>query len=201
MSQSQGPSPEGLETRFESLIDWVEGLEDQVEEYAKENQALREEIERLDERERELEARLNEVESNTSLLAKAKQDSLSNPEERAVACIQKLTKKADRTGADRVFLTQEEGWDAVNYDVDRTTVYGDFRKAEELLGRPDVVWYKSEPQSSEKDSRLILDRTSGELPDTVAGYTLQEGRGGSTTGEQGDRGGETGQNTRDDAAH
>jgi hypothetical protein len=180
------PKPGELQARFDSFIDWVEGLEDRLDDAETANQHLREEIARLDEENRELRAQLAKVESNSSLLEKAKQAELSSPEERAVACIQKLKNKADRTNSDRVAIDQEKGWDAVNYSVDRTTVYDIFRKAETILGRPDVLWYQSEPRSSDKDSRLILDRTDENLPESVGGHTLTEGRGRSTTPEMGD---------------
>lgn len=185
-NEADSPSPRELQARFESFIDWVEGLEDRVEDAETKNQHLREEISRLDEENRELRAHIQELEQATSLVEKAKQAELSSPEERAVACIQNLKNKADRRNADRVSINAEEGLSAVNHSIDRTSIYDVFRKAESLLGRPDVLWYQSESRSSEKDSRLILDRSSEDLPESVAGHKLSEDRGRSTTPEMGD---------------
>jgi len=195
MAQAQTTAElDALETRFDGLSDWVESIETQLERVRQENRELHDEVDRLDEENRKLRARLQEVENSNSLLAKAKQAELSSPEERAVACIQKLKNKADATGADRVAIDQEAGWEAVEYAVDRTTVYDIFRKAEKLLGRPDVLWYQSESRSSEKNSRLILDRSEGDLPESVAGHTVSDVRGASTTPNQGDGGAQSGEN-------
>lgn len=191
-NEADAPSPGELQTRFESFIDWVEGLEDRVDDAESKNQELREELTRLTDENRELRARVQELEQATSLVEKAKQAELSSPEERAVACIQNLKNKADGRNADRVAITGEEGLSAVNHSIHRTSIYDVFRKAETLIGRPDVLWYQSEPRSSEKDSRLILDRSAEDLPESVAGHTLSEARGRSTTPEAGDGGAQTG---------
>jgi uncharacterized protein YdcH (DUF465 family) len=180
------PSPSELEARFDSFIQWVDGLEDRVEHAETQNQELRDELSRMKDDHRQLRARIQELQQATSLLEKAKQAELSSPEERAVACIQNLKNKADRRNANRVAINAEEGLSAVNHSIDRTSIYDVFRKAEDILGRPDVLWYESEPRSSEKDSRLILDRRSEDLPGSVAGHSLTEARGRSTTPDMGD---------------
>lgn len=196
MSAPNDDKLDALEDRFDGLSDWVESLEGQLKDVRQENRELHDEVDRLDEENRKLRARLQEIENNNSLLEKAKQAELSSPEERAVACIQKLKNKADATGADRVAIDQEAGWEAVEYSVDRTTVYDIFRKAENILGRPDVLWYQSEPRTSEKNSRLVLDRTEGDLPQSVAGHTVSGVRGASTTPNTGEGGAESGQTTK-----
>lgn len=135
---------------------------------------------RLEARMAEFEARLDEqgervddVADRTDLLQHVRRASALKPAERAAVCIQTLATEAGVDG--RATMDANGAVKALGGDADRTNMYGPygvFAKAVDLVGDEDVLWVEQESRASAKNTRLVLDRSAGELPSTVAGHEV-----------------------------
>jgi predicted RNase H-like nuclease (RuvC/YqgF family) len=163
-----------LETRIDEKNQTITQLEDRMDALERENRQLRHD--------------LDEQREKRDWLQAAQQADQMDQDLRAALCVQNLLAKADSTGRQRVSMDNSDGMEALNHSIHRTSVYDVYEKAEKLVGDTDVLWFKREPRSSKKNSRLILDRTNGNLPRMLAGVELHNTSnrcGGSTTPQQG----------------
>lgn len=132
-----------------------------------------EEIAELKAENKELRERIEELEDTNSILAGVNDKRAMTPEDRAIACIQILAMDAGSDG--KASMTAKEGWNALDREYDRTRMYDVFRTAESLVGNKDVCWFQKESRSSNKTSRLIVDRTGDDLPEKANGKRLRRG--------------------------
>lgn len=139
----------------------IDNQADRIDELEAENEALRE--------------RLDDLEDANSIVADVNDSRAMDVDDRAVVCIQTLANDAGRNG--QASMTISEGWSTLGREFDRTRMYDVYKRAEALVDDDAVCWYQKEPRSSNKVSRLILDRTDGDLPEKAAGKRLK--RGGS----------------------
>lgn len=178
-----------LENRLDGLNELLDLQDDIIEQQETKIAELQQTVDRLSDEfeqyQRQVEATLGELNQRTDLLKDANAANASTSELRAAKLVQKLADKAERKNTDREWLDQEEAWSTLNYEPHRTSVYDIFRKAESLVGRPDVLYYASEKKGSQKPSRLVFDRSAGELPGVVAGTDIDD-CGRSTTKEGGE---------------
>lgn len=122
----------------------------------------------------ELRERIEALENDTAIIAHVNEARAMDVDDRAIACIQTLVNDAGTNG--KASMTISEGWSTLGREFDRTRMYDVFKRAESLVGNDNVCWYQKEPRSANKVSRLVLDRTGGELPEKVGEKRL---RGGS----------------------
>lgn len=183
-----------LEGRLDAFNELIDFQDDVIEDQSTKINQLQQTVDQLEsdfqQYRRQIEATIGELEQRTDLLKDANASNASTAELRAAKLVQKLADKADRKATDREWIDHEEAWSTLNYEPDRTSVYDIFRKAEQLVSRQDVLYYVSENRGAQKPSRLVFDRTAGELPGVVAGTDL-EGCGRSTTKNGGEGGPET----------
>lgn len=120
-----------------------------------------------------LRERLDDLEDANSIVADVNDSRAMDVDDRAVVCIQTLANDAGSDG--NASMTISEGWSTLGREFDRTRMYDVYKRAEALVGDDAVCWYQKEPRSSNKVSRLILDRTDGDLPEKAAGKRLKRG--------------------------
>lgn len=135
---------------------------------------VNEQNERIDDLEAENEAlrqRVEELEEATSLVSQVNESRALDVDDRAVICLQTLANDAGRDG--KATMTVSEGWSTLGREFDRTRMYDVLRRAVSLVGDDDVCWFQKESRGSQPPSRLILDRSAGDLPETAAGKPLR----------------------------
>lgn len=188
-NQNTNQRLDALEGRLDGLNELIEFQDDVIEDQSTRIAELEQTVDNLehefDQYRRQVEATMGELEQRTDLLKDANASSASTAELRAAKLVQKLADKGERKNADRVWIDAKEGWTTLNYEPDRTTVYDYYEKAESLVGRPDVLYYKKEDRSAQKPSRLVFDQTAGDLPGVVAGTEIKA-CGASTTSQGGE---------------
>lgn len=159
---------------FESRLDAMSQRLDKSEE---QNRWLEEELKKRDEHINELEHALNQLQTRTDLLDSIEQGSALRPEQRAAVLIQTLHNEAVNTNG-HASIDASGAVKALGGSVDRTLMYGEtgtFQKAVELINDEDVIDLKRENRSSEKNTRLRLDLSEGDVPQTVAGVEIKGG--------------------------
>lgn len=172
-----------VEDRLNELENRVTGLEHDVKkqaEFAKtaqntaekalqkaDNDDVREELQTLRQQ-------LDQIEDRTDLLQQVKKASALTKTEQAAVCLQTLVTEAQNTNQ-RASMDVREATKTLGGGVDRTNMYNVLPHAAELIDDEDTVWYKRESRGSDKNSRLIVDLTQGDVPAQVEGYDLTGG--------------------------
>lgn len=140
---------------------------------------LREELEKKDQRIDELESEVEALRDRDKLLQHVHKKSASSVDERAAILIRKLNNEAIAKQEDgregTASFTISDARTALrrdNIDVQREKLYYTFEKAEDLVDNEDVLDYKKEPRTAEKNSRLRLDLEAGDLPAMVGGFQI-----------------------------
>jgi len=144
-------------------------------------------LQRIDELELRVEELARRVEANeqrTSVHDRVQRASALKPAERAVVLIQTLynnalakEKRSSADGMPTASMDVNSAVDCLGGSVDRTLMYGEtgvFKKAVDLVGDENVLYYQKEPRGAKKNSRLILDLEAGELPDKIEGFEIEE---------------------------
>lgn len=143
-------------------------LEDDNEALRAENRELRDDLDRMDQR-------LADVEERDSIAETVVNATRLKVEERAAICIQ--------TGANKAYRRKRRGEPPlaeVDYNdadsatggvLDRRQLLDALERAPTLVDS-DVLTFKKEPRHAPKNSRLIIDLETGELPTTVAGIDI-----------------------------
>lgn len=157
---------ESVEQRAEQADALAKTALDLVNEKDEQIEALEAEIENL-------QTEVDELREANAIVARVNDNRELSVDDRAVVCVQTLANDAGSDG--RAAMTIAEGWSTLGREFDRTRMYDVFKRAESLIGNNDVCWYQKEPRGHTPPSRLILDRSSGDLPDTVAGHALRRG--------------------------
>lgn len=148
---------------------------------------VREEANKKDQRIAELEQEVASLEDElgtlrdrTGLLETVKRGSSMKIDERAAVLIQTLYNQAWRNKQSNANTNPTASMDynaaegALGGSVDRSNIYRTFDKAESLIDNSDVLEYIKEGHGSSKNTRLVLDLGSGDLPETVAGQSISQ---------------------------
>lgn len=160
-----------LERKFEAYQARISELEDTLDETTAERDELRERV-------AELESDLEEMDERTDLLQNVSENSATSRERRVAILLQTLyedaaaRRDAHPDEPSRASMTAREAWNTVRRTVERTMMYHDFQKAEDLVDDADVVWYEDSGTH-----QLVLDLDAGEPPATIAGHTIKPRRG------------------------
>ena len=140
-----------------------------VERLENENAELREEMRRLRDRVRDMQdaADLYQSVSHKSAATRDRQAA-------------KVLKIAVKRGSSPTASTRQEFdagriQDVLNDEIHRTNTYRVMERAAELVDDEDICWVKKEPRSSSKNTRLIVETDTDNLPKTVAGVRIHEG--------------------------
>jgi len=133
---------------------------------------LEEELAHERKRRKELEQEVEKLSQDNEFVNTVQQNGANDNTRRAAICLQTLARRARKGANNHATMDANRCEDTLNGTIHRTTAYRVFKKAEELVGDADVVWYQKEPRGSSENSRLILDLDGGELPAQVAGFDL-----------------------------
>ena len=171
------PELRTIAARLEAHSKRIESLEDERDDVRKKHDALRDEIEGLQQENEDLRAEIERLDARTDLLSLVENSDEMTAKQRRIALIQHLKKAAEKErerGRDaKASLNKKEAEAALKYpDIDRTTFYDDLRKAPRLVGKKDVLWYKS---NSGGESRLKMNLENGDLPGDVVGHRKRNG--------------------------
>jgi len=164
----------------EDVADTVQRLQGRVEALSKrigvvedQNEWLEQELKAREERIDELERRLDRQEELKHLLIRMEGNAANKPERRAGVLIKTLYNEADASNG-RASLDATQAQAALGGGVDRTLMYSTFDTAVELVGDEDVVWVTRESRASNRNTRLEIDLSAGDVPETVAGVAVTE---------------------------
>jgi len=157
----------GLEQRVEALSTRIGVLEEQ-------NEWLEGELQNRDARIADLERRLDRYEELKDLLTRVEGNAANKPQRRAGVLIKTLYNEADASNG-RASLDATQAQAALGGGVGRTLMYSTFDTAVELVGDEDVVWVTQESRASKRNTRLEIDLSAGDVPETVAGVAITEG--------------------------
>jgi chromosome segregation ATPase len=154
-----------LEMKLDTLITKKDNLQQKTEWLEDQLRAANKEIEQLQQE-------VSALEDDTGLLKAAEKSEARKPTKRAIVLIRTLRKRALNSDGYES-LDVQGALDVLRLDKSkRTLMYDTFETAVELVEDRDVLWYRNEPRSSEKNSRLILDLENGDVPPRVKGFNL-----------------------------
>lgn len=171
MSDDEQPDPlTELENKVNTLHQRIKVLEEGRDEDQRR-------IAVLEEENAELKGEVATLRDRTDLFDRVRRASALKPDERAAVMIQTLYNEAEASDG-RATMDVGEGVKTLGGEVDRTLMYGEngaFERAVDLVDDEEVLWYKEESRSSQKNSRLIIDLNAGPLPETANGFDLKKG--------------------------
>lgn len=171
------PSIEKLEAKLETFQEGLGNAWDTIDALEAKLEEEREERRRLEEEVQDLQKEIDRLDARTDLLSLVENSDEMTAEQRRITLIQHLNKAAKKErerGRDaKASVTRDEAEAALQYpDLDRTTFFGDLRKAPDLVGNESVLSYES---SSGGKSRLKLNLEKGDLPSDVVGHARRNG--------------------------
>lgn len=178
------PAPEAIASSAENM---AQRALKRVRELEADLADAHERIDGLKAENQRLRAELQEIDERTGLMEAVSDASSMQIETRAAICIQTLVNEASSVAGEDLptaAMDWREGKKALGGGINRTSVYDTFEKAEELvdaqLGDDQrVVQFKREGRSSQKNSRLAVDLSAGDLPRKIADKEIRAG-GGAT---------------------
>ena len=192
MAESQATDPEEKRTpTVAELAEQVHALQSEVRDANQSARTaktrlleVREELNgkdcRIDELEERVEQQAQTIEqlrNRTGLLENVKEGGSLPIEKRAAILIQVLHNNAtDNEG--KAALDYKAAEAALGGSVNRSNIYRTMDKAEDLVDNSDLVWKVKEDKSSQKNTRLVMDLSAGDVPTTVAGKEIVQ-RGGN----------------------
>lgn len=168
---------EDVERKFDVLESRLDAMSKRLDTAEEQNEWLEQQLKERDDRIDELERQLEQVNTRTDLLDRVEAGSALKPEERAAVLIQTLYNEAANTNG-YASIDATGAVKALGGSVNRTLMYGPngaFQKAVDLVDDESVLMLKKENRASEKNTRLELNITDGDLPDTVAGVEVKGG--------------------------
>ena len=155
-----------LEQRVEALSTRIGVLEEQ-------NEWLEDELQNRNARIADLERRLDRYEELKELFTRMEGNAANKPQDRAGVLIKTLYNEADASNG-RASVDATQAKKVLGGGVDRTLMYSTFDTAVELVGDEDVVWVTEESRASNRNTRLEVDLSAGDVPETIAGVTITE---------------------------
>lgn len=154
-----------LEMKVDALITKKDNLEQKTE-------WLEDQLRAANKKIGQLQQEVSALEDDTGLLKAAEKSEARKPTKRAIVLIRTLRKRALNSDGYES-LDAQAALDVLRLDdKKRTLMYDTFDRAVELVEDRDVLWYRNEPRSSEKNSRLILNLENGDVPPRVQGFNL-----------------------------
>ncbi|MDR9380718.1 MAG: hypothetical protein RI560_03470 [Natronomonas sp.] len=161
--------------RFDALEARLDALSRRLEVAEEQNEWLEAQLHERDAKIDELREDLTAVDERTELMNKVQRFDAGKPTERAAVLIQTLRNRAIE-GDDRAALDVQGALDVLRLDKSkRTLMYETFEKAEAMVDDPAVLTYKKENQHADKNSRLAINLTNGDVPKRAAGFDLHAG--------------------------
>lgn len=171
---------ETLQRRLDAQSNQLEGLRDELADEREDKQELREELAEVKEENADQDERLKEVEATTDMLRLVEEADDTSPEQRRVAMLQHLERKAKKKGErgdeaalsrPKAALTHELAEEILHYpDIHRTTLYNDMEEAAKMVGDERVCWYEGQPEA-----KLVVNLEHGGLPSHIAGRSVNVG--------------------------
>lgn len=155
-----------LEQRVEALSTRIGVLEEQ-------NEWLEGELQNRDQRIADLERRLDRYEELQDLFTRMEGNAANKPQRRAGVLIRTIYNEADASNG-RASIDAKQAKKVLGGGIDRTLMYSTFDTAVELVGDEDVVWITRESRASNRNTRLEIDLSAGDVPETIAGVTITE---------------------------
>lgn len=134
-------------------------------------------LERITELEDEvddLKQQLEYRELGDELLAKIAEGSRTSTDERTALVVETLRCRAAVRDPPRHSLDASDIVNVLQGKIDRTNTYGLMQHIEDELGIPDVCYKVSESRGAKRNTRLVIDLTEGDVPDTVAGQRIEK---------------------------
>lgn len=128
----------------------------------------------------DLAQRVTDLEERTDLQSQTQNAGALKVEERAAICIQTLVNKAQKRQqrGERASASMDYNGadDALGGTLDRRQLLDALKRADSIIDG-DVVRFKKEKRSAQRNSRLIVDLEAGQLPREVAGVRITGGSG------------------------
>lgn len=155
-----------LEGRVDSLANLSAGNDEEIGELREEIQDVRLELKHLREE-------VAELQDQTDMLKSVRRAGASNREEKVAIVLMNIREKAERGG--RGQMTAENIVDTLQNQIERTTAYSIMDKAVEMVEKPDVLFVERFDRHDDRNTRLVMDRTEGDLPPTLEGFDLRQG--------------------------
>jgi regulator of replication initiation timing len=165
------PDVEELDAKIKALSEAVGNARSSIDDLEEELQEEREERRRLEEENEELRERLDELDARTDLLSLVQNSDEMPAKQRQTALIQNLKEAAQRQDErdlePKASLTPDQARAALGHPYsDPSHVYRDMKRAAEILGDKDVLWYEN---GGYGDTRLKIDLTDGDIPAAISG--------------------------------
>lgn len=155
-----------LEQRVEALSTRIGVLEEQ-------NEWLEGELQNRDQRIADLERRLDRYEELKDLFTRIEGNAANKPQRRAGVLIRTLYNDASASNG-RASLDATQAQAALGGGVSRALMYPTFDTAVELIDDEDLLWVTKESRASNRNTRLEIDLSAGDVPETVAGVAITE---------------------------
>lgn len=149
-------------TRLDSQSRRIDNLRDELAEERKQREDLERQLHDREQTIEELRDKVSQIDSRTNLLEVVEQSDDLTAKQRSTVLIQSLYKNAkaqERRGRKpKASMDRDAAKEALHHpDVDRTTYYKDFQRAERLVGDDDLVW--------KDEGKLYINLEEGALQD------------------------------------
>ena len=171
--------PPEVREYIEQLENAIDDLEARIATQRHGLQRAHEKINERDEVIDDLVQRMTDLEERTDLQSHTQNAGALKVEERAAVCIQTLVNKAQkrqqRGEKPAASMDYNGADDALGGTLDRRQLLDALKRADTIV-QGDVVRFKKEKRSAQRNSRLIVDLTAGNLPREVAGVRIDGGR-------------------------
>jgi len=171
LTTEKGDTVEDLGNFVDAIRKRLSNLEDEVEEVQEELNEERQERQRLEEENEELREEIERLDARTDLLRLVQNSDEMDAETRQAALIQNLKeaaeKQRERGREPKASLSPEEAEAALGHPhKDDTLIYKDMKRAVDLLGNEDVLWYDS---AGYGETRLKMDLSEGSISGSITG--------------------------------
>lgn len=164
-----------LEARIGALEQDLQGVLAQLREKSDTIAELEAEREECYRRIADLEDRVEKLETDDGLIHDVFRDAARGDRTaQAAVCIRALVKQARRSDPQKASLDAGGIVDTLHGEIHRSNTY-DVMDAAERLVDADSVYKQSEPRTSARNTRLVVDLDVDDVPAHAAGYELTEG--------------------------
>jgi len=165
------PDLQTIAARLDAHTKFMENLKDELEDVREERDALRNEVEDLRQENEDLRQEIENLDARTDLLRLVQNSDDMPAKQRQAALIQNLKEAAererDRSRDPKASLTPDQAEAALGHPYeDESHVYRDMKRAAEILGDEDVLWYENAGYGK---TRLKIDLTKGTVPGAITG--------------------------------
>lgn len=171
LTTERGETVEDLGAFVNAIRTRLGNLEDEMDELQEELDEEREERQRLEEENEELREEIERLDTRTDLLRLVQDSDEMDAETRQAALIQNMReaaeKQRERGREPKASLSPEEAEAALGHPHnDETLIYKDMKRAVDLLGNEDVLWYDN---AGYGETRLKMDLSEGSVSGSITG--------------------------------